>query len=144
MLCFQEAFIGELLLNPVPNSMPPRCTSYEDDYASNGEPGLANFATALLSPLEGQGRGFLHGHTKVMGVPHTAKGKLRDMFEQEDQTLREILQCAQEELLRCTATIMYDSSKARQGKARQGRQGKARQGKARQGKARQGKARQGK
>ena len=68
--------------------MPPRCTSYEDDYASNGEPGLANFATALLSPLEAQGRGFSHGHTKVMGVPRTAEGKLRHMFEQEDEALR--------------------------------------------------------
>ena len=44
-----------------------------------------------------------------MGVPHTAKGKLQDMFEQDDQTLREILQCAREELLRCAATIRYDS-----------------------------------
>ena len=92
MLCVQDAFIGEVSLNVVPNSMPPRCTSYEDDYASNGEPGLANFATALLSPLEAQGRGFSHGHTKVMGVPHTAEGKLRHMFEQEDEALREILQ----------------------------------------------------
>ena len=45
-----------------------------------------------------------------MGVPHTAEGKLRHMFEQEDETLREILQCAREELLRCAATIMYDSA----------------------------------
>ena len=110
LLGVQDAFIDELVLDPFQKSRPPRCTSYEDDYASNGEPGLANFATALFSPLEAQGRGFSHGHTKVMGVPHTAEAKLRHMFEQEDETLREILQRAREELLRCAATIMYDSA----------------------------------
>ena len=45
-----------------------------------------------------------------MGVPHTVEAKLRFMFEQEDETLREILQRAREELLRCDATIMCDSA----------------------------------
>ena len=31
-------------------------------YASNGEPGLANFASALLAPEEAEGRGFAHTH----------------------------------------------------------------------------------
>ena len=45
-----------------------------------------------------------------MCVPHTAEAKLRHMFEQEDETLREVLQRAREELLRCASTIMYDSA----------------------------------
>ena len=76
LLGVQDAFIDELVLDPFQKSRPPRCTSYEDDYASNGELGLTNFATTLLSPLEAQGRGFSHGHKKVMGVPRTDEGKL--------------------------------------------------------------------
>ena len=110
MLCVQDAVIGQVRLDAFSDSMLPRCTSYEDDYASNGEPGLANFATSMLSPLEAQGRGFSHGRTKVMGVPHTAEGKLRHMLDQEDETLREMLQREREELLRCADTIMYDSA----------------------------------
>ena len=88
----------------------PDVCSYEDDYASNGQPGLANFATSVLDPLEAQGRGFAHGHKKTMGVPRTAGAKLRQMFEQDDGALRESVQCARDELLRCAATIMYDSA----------------------------------
>ena len=61
----------------------------------------------MLGPLEAQGRGFSHGHKKTMGVPRTAEAKLRQMFEQDDGALRENLQCARDELLRCAATIMY-------------------------------------
>ena len=56
------------------------------------------------------GRGFPHGHTNVMGAPRTAAAKLRQMFQQEDGALRDTLQCAHDELLRCAATIMYDSA----------------------------------
>ena len=69
-------------------------SSYDDDYASNGEPGLADFATSVLSSLGAQGRGFSHGHKKTMGVPRTAEAKLRQMFEQDDGALRNILQCS--------------------------------------------------
>ena len=110
LLGVQDAFIGKRGFRGSMNSKPPHCASFEDDYASNGEPGLANFATCLLSPLEAQGRGFSHAHTKVMGVPRMAEGKVRHMFEQEDDMLRELLQRAREELLLCTATIMYDSA----------------------------------
>ena len=64
----------------------------------------------MLDPLEAQGRGFSHGHKKIMGVPHTTEAKLRQMFAQDDGALRESLQCALDELLRCAATIMYDSA----------------------------------
>ena len=107
LLCIHGAFIGTWALNAMNDAGLPRVQSYEDDYASNGEPGLANFATSVLDPLEAQGRGFSHGHKKTMGVPRTAEAKLRQMFEQDDGALRESLQCARDELLRCAATIMY-------------------------------------
>ena len=110
LLCIQGAFIGFVALDTMNDSGLPGVHSYEDDYASNGEPGLANFATAVLDPLEAQGRGFSHGHKKTMGVPRTAEAKLRQMFEQDDGALRESLQRARDELLRCAATIMYDSA----------------------------------
>ena len=107
MLCIHGAFIGRFGMN---SAGLPAVHTFEDDYASNGEPGLANFATSVLSPLEAQGRGFSHGHKKVMGVPRTAEAKLRHMFTQEDDTLRDTLRCARDEMLRCAATIMYDSA----------------------------------
>ena len=79
LLCVQGAFIGSVALG-LNDSGLPDVHSYEDDHASNGEPGLANFATSVLSPLEAQGRGFSHGHTKTLGVPRTAEAKLRQMF----------------------------------------------------------------
>ncbi len=45
----------------------------EDDIASSAEPGLANFGAAMLEPLEARGRGFTHGHKKVMGCPNAAR-----------------------------------------------------------------------
>ena len=55
--CAQDAIAGELSPDPVPSSKPPHCTSYDDDYATNGDRGLAIFAADLCSPLEALGRG---------------------------------------------------------------------------------------
>ncbi len=41
----------------------------EDDYASNGLRGLADFVKALLKVIEAQARGFAHGHGKVHSSP---------------------------------------------------------------------------
>ena len=41
----------------------------EDDYASNGLRGLADFVKALLKVIEAQARGFAHGHRKVHSSP---------------------------------------------------------------------------
>ena len=67
----------------------PSSFSFEDDYASNGETGLANFAAALLAPEEAQGRGFAHTHKKVMGVPRTSEDKLRQLFAKEGAAVLE-------------------------------------------------------
>ena len=85
MLCIHGAFIGRAAMT----SGLPSVHTFEDDYASSGEPGLASFATCQLGPLEAQGRGFTHGHKKVMGAPRTAEAKLRHVFAQEDDALRD-------------------------------------------------------
>ena len=87
LLCIQRAFIGSVELSDMNDSGLPDVHSHEDDYASNGEPGFANFATSVLSRLEAQGRGFSHGHMKTMGVPRTAEAKLRQMSEQDGGAL---------------------------------------------------------
>ena len=70
LLCIEGAFIGRRTFKA--DGM-PYSFAFEDDYASNGEPGLANFATALLAPEEAQGRGFRshpqksNGHASYFG-----------------------------------------------------------------------------
>ena len=46
MLGIQGAFIGSKCMSVASDPGLPAVHSYEDDYASNGEPGLANFGTA--------------------------------------------------------------------------------------------------
>ena len=49
----------------------------EDDFASNGLRGLADFVTALFKCIESQARGFAHGHGKVHSIPDGTLGLLR-------------------------------------------------------------------
>ena len=49
----------------------------EDDFASNGLRGLADFATALFKCIESQARGFAHGHGKIHSIPDGAYCLLR-------------------------------------------------------------------
>ena len=49
----------------------------EDDYASNGLRGLADFVTALFKCIESQARGFAHGHGKCHGIPNGTHGFLK-------------------------------------------------------------------
>lgn len=43
---------------------------FEDDFASSGAIGLANYAISTLTPAEAQARGFSHGHDKKNGSPN--------------------------------------------------------------------------
>ena len=45
----------------------------EDDFASTGQIGIAQFPRSALKPLESQGRGFTHGHQKII----ESSGRLR-------------------------------------------------------------------
>ena len=49
LLGIQGAFIGSLALAAGSEGL-PNVHMYEDDFASSGEPGLANFVAALLEP----------------------------------------------------------------------------------------------
>jgi len=49
----------------------------EDDFASNGLRGLADFVAALFKCMEAQARGFAHGHGKVHSIPDGTRDLLQ-------------------------------------------------------------------
>ncbi len=58
----------------------------EDDYASSGLRGLADFVKALLKCIEAQARGFAHGHGKIHSVPDGIQGLIGSL----ESVVREI------------------------------------------------------
>ena len=64
---------------------PTSLAAREDDFASNGLRGLADFVTALLKCIESQARGFAHGHGKVHSIPDGTLGLLRRLQEVIDE-----------------------------------------------------------
>ena len=90
LLCVEGAFIGRMALGSLDPGI--TCWEQEDSYASNGSPGLANFATYMIEPLESQGRGFAHGHKKVNGVPSCRAAHLERIFSTSDDELHAFLQ----------------------------------------------------
>ena len=83
LLGIQEAFIGHHQLNdPEMPSWMRGCK--EDHLASNGSNGLADFVEALLMPLEAQGRGFAHGHKKIIALPNYSAASLVKLFQADE------------------------------------------------------------
>ena len=110
LLCIQGAFIGNFQLGSLEQA--PGRYEVEDEYASNGEPGLANFTTSMIEPLEAQGRGFAHGHKKLTGVPTQSVKKLRNMFAKNDDDLKQFLNALRDSVLQAASSIQYDSATA--------------------------------
>ena len=67
-----QAWLGNFRLTSV-NSFNDR----EDDFASNGLRGLADFTTAIFKCIEAQARGFAHGHGKVHSIPDGVTGLMQ-------------------------------------------------------------------
>ena len=82
-----RAKFGNFCIRPVTGSF-----EREDDYASNGLRGLADFVTALLKCIESQARGFAHGHGKCHSIPDGT----RDLLKSLENVIQEIhaLECA--------------------------------------------------
>ena len=67
-----RAWLGNFRITPA--------TSYtcrEDDLASSGMRGLADFVTALLEAIEYQARGFAHGHGKEHSIPESTQAQVK-------------------------------------------------------------------
>ena len=73
-----RAWLGNFKL-----TSPAGRTAREDDVASNGLRGLADFVTALFKCIEAQARGFAHGHGKVHSIPDGTLGLLRCLQESD-------------------------------------------------------------
>ena len=110
LLCGSGAFIGRESLESLDAPPLHSYASREDCYASDGFPGLANFMTSLVEPLESQGRGFQHGHKKINGVPSCRASVLKDMFRGDDGQLRAFLSRLRSAVLLAASTIQYDSA----------------------------------
>ena len=78
----------------------------EDDFASSTSIGLAGFCTAMLGPLEDQGRGFVHAHFKLYGVPNGLEDVFRKVFENPAAFVEQ----SRKKLEQCAATLQYDSA----------------------------------
>ena len=110
-LCCMSAFIGVRAYGDTAKQ-PFR----EDDFATDGQHGIAQFPRSALKPLEAQGRGFTHGHKKIISVPRTTAARLKHIFtkaaatEHEEEELRRWCQQAREAVLQAACTLQYDSA----------------------------------
>ena len=88
----------------------------EDDFASTGQIGIAQLPRSALKPLECQGRGFTHGHEKIISVPRTRAARLKQLFMQAADTdhgedeLSKWCRQARQAVLQAACTLQYDSS----------------------------------
>ena len=87
----------------------------EDDFASTGQIGIAEIPRSALKPLEAQGRGFTHGHEKVISVPRTRAARLKQLFaanatERGEDELTQWCQQTRDAVLRAACTLQYDSA----------------------------------
>ena len=75
------AWLGNFKLRS-PTGFPAK----EDDFATNGLRGLADFVTALFKCIESQARGFAHGHGKVHSIPDGTLG----LFKCLEDVIKEV------------------------------------------------------
>ena len=109
LLCGTGASLGNTSLDSL-DKTPTSIYGFEDDYASNGSPGLANFMTSLFEPLEAQGRGFAHGHKKVNGVPTARVATLKKAFANSDEQLLSFMERMRDDVLVAASTLQYNSA----------------------------------
>ena len=108
LLCGHRLSLGSTSLD-CPDA---KCSMFdlEDDYASDGSPGIANFMTSAIGPLEAQGRGFEHAHKKVTGVPASRIAALQSIFQQSDEVLQSFMQRMRDAVLQAASTLQYESA----------------------------------
>ena len=88
----------------------------EDDFATTGQVGIAQFPRSALKPLEAQGRGFTPGHEKIISVPRTRAARLKHLFteaaatEHGEDELSRWCQQARQAVLQAACTLQYDSA----------------------------------
>ena len=69
----------------------------ENDFASTIQIDIAQFPESALNAFEAQGRGFIHGHEKIISTPRTKAARLKQLFMQAAAT-----EHGEDELSRCS------------------------------------------
>jgi len=124
LLCVRSTFLGQRKYDPCFKWIDE--PAVEDDFASNGDFGLAAFLRALIKALEAQGRGFAHGHEKLHGEPRTKAIDIIQLFlgchgtgapehrpaakHIAEKTLTAWMDAHRKACLRDAATKQYDSA----------------------------------
>ncbi|MCH1597093.1 MAG: hypothetical protein L7S71_02540, partial [Pseudomonadales bacterium] len=78
-----SAALGNFRINPNTSFL-----DREDDFASSGSRGVADFPKAVFKCIEAQARGFAHGHGKVHSIPDATEG----LFQCLEDAMPEISQ----------------------------------------------------
>ena len=82
----------------------------EDHLASNGTNCLADFVESVLMPLEAQGRGFAHGHKKVISLPNYSSSTLERLFREDSAALQAALVKMRCQIVDAVSTVQYDTA----------------------------------
>ena len=109
ILGVETAHIGQHVLDDV--ELPLRLRMAKDDHlASNGAVGVAEFVESILMPLEAQGRGFAHGHEKVISLPNYSAAKLKALFAKENVALQAAMQQMRQQIVDAVSLVQYDTA----------------------------------
>ena len=109
VLGVQEAFIGSHRMDD-PEFPQKLRWAKEDHLASNGANCLADFVESVLMPLEAQGRGFAHGHKKVISLPNYSSSILERLFREDSTTLQAALVQMRRQIVDAVGTVQYDTA----------------------------------
>ena len=83
-----RAWLGNFRITPAVSYL-----TREDDLASSGQRGLADYAAALLKCIEAQARGFAHGHGKAHSIPEGMQAQ-RKCLEEVHQAILDLLEAS--------------------------------------------------
>ena len=109
ILCVETAYLGNHVFDDP--EMPLRLRMAKDDHlASNGALGVAEFVESVLMPLEAQGRGFSHGHKKVISVPNYSASRLKALFAKDSVALQRALDHMRKQVVDAVSLVQYDTA----------------------------------
>ena len=81
----------------------------DDNLAASLQPSLAPGTADVQAPLEGQGRGFIHGHGKGHGIVGPTMRWLRNALRAGGQSLLSAVRKLRTDLLEAAASVQYES-----------------------------------
>ena len=109
ILCVETAYLGNHVFDDP--EMPLRLRMAKDDHlASNGALGVAEFVESVLMPLEAQGRGFSHGHKKVISLPNYSASRLKTLFAKDSLALQRALDHMRKQVVDAVSLVQYDTA----------------------------------